>query len=407
MTADYRITGKWSFRVENTDIKVPPPEVFEIRFERHAGLPLLAAEGKWAAGAKLDRLVSFETTLPDALEPASVVVRNASGRIFVRGRDYEIEERWANVGRLEHGGIRPDESVFIDYRCRLLRLDSLFRTPDGSLRYAAGVLASSCPAIPEAAPGEERILNVFLLPQSQQLDENAFFVIHVAELPPPDCSSCRVLLKETFRKLETGGQLRILAWGDSITDAGYYVADADRWQEKFACWLRKRYPKAAIELATIAKGGQNMRWFRNEPAGSQYNYRDKILDSGADLIISEFNNDHGEPVDFLEKQYSEVLADFRSKGIEWIILTSNYSSAEWMNFNGEKGPAVEKDNRSGMIFMHDFAVRNRIAFADGAYAFGQIWKLGIPYSTMLTNNINHPDARGMQYLADAIKAIFH
>ena len=127
-------------------------------------------------------------------------------------------------------------------------------------------------------------------------------------------------------------------------------------------------------------------------------------------MISEFNNDCGEKLDFLQEQYSSVLKDFRERNTEWIILSSNYSMPSWMPFPADKqteqGEWLLDDPREAMQFMKRFAAENSLPFADGAREFGRLWKQGIPYTILLTNCINHPDGRGMSFLADAIKPIF-
>lgn len=42
---------------------------------------------------------------------------------------------------------------------------------------------------------------------------------------------------------------------------------------------------------TEAWGGRNTDSYRNEPAGSVHNYKEKVPDLKPDLIVSEFVND--------------------------------------------------------------------------------------------------------------------
>ena len=53
-----------------------------------------------------------------------------------------------------------------------------------------------------------------------------------------------------------------------------------------------------------------------------------------------------------------------------------------------------------------FATQNRIALADASRRYGRLWRQGLPYSTLLLNSINHPDARGMKLFADALMELF-
>ena len=47
-----------------------------------------------------------------------------------------------------------------------------------------------------------------------------------------------------------------------------------------------------------------------------------------------------------------------------------------------------------------------MALADASRRYGRLWRQGIPYSTLLLNSINHPDARGMKLFADALMELF-
>ena len=47
-----------------------------------------------------------------------------------------------------------------------------------------------------------------------------------------------------------------------------------------------------------------------------------------------------------------------------------------------------------------------VNLADASLRYGRLWRQGIPYNTMMKNNINHPDARGMRIFADSLIALF-
>ena len=47
-----------------------------------------------------------------------------------------------------------------------------------------------------------------------------------------------------------------------------------------------------------------------------------------------------------------------------------------------------------------------VALAVSALQTYRMWRQGIPYSTLMLNAINHPDARGMSLFADSLMALF-
>jgi hypothetical protein len=53
-----------------------------------------------------------------------------------------------------------------------------------------------------------------------------------------------------------------------------------------------------------------------------------------------------------------------------------------------------------------FAAKHNVALADAARRYGRLWRQGIPYSTLMLNSINHPDARGIKIFADALMELF-
>ena len=103
----------------------------------------------------------------------------------------------------------------------------------------------------------------------------------------------------------------------------------------------------------------------------------------------------------MERTYGDAyLAQFEKKGIEWIILTPHYSRLEQMKFISQKG--CDDDTRPYVSCLRDFARKHDIALADASKRWGRLWRQGIPYMTLLCNDINHPDPRGLAIFADAL-----
>ena len=208
-----------------------------------------------------------------------------------------------------------------------------------------------------------------------------------------------------MEKLRSGQPLRILAWGDSVT-VGTYLPDWEhqRWQEQFVTRLRTRFPKAQIELVTEAWGGRNTGSYLAEPPGSEHNYGEKVLARKPDLIVSEFVNDAGMNEAQVEQHYGKLLADFKAIGAEWIILTPHYVRPDWMGLTQEL--EIDDDPRAYVKGLRQFAAKHQLALADASLRYGRLWRQGIPYSTLMLNSINHPDARGMSLFADSLIGLF-
>ena len=123
-----------------------------------------------------------------------------------------------------------------------------------------------------------------------------------------------------------------------------------------------------------------------------------------DLVVMEFVNDSWMKPENVEGDYSQILADFRERGMEWIICTPHYVRADWMGLSSEKG--IDEDPRPYVQGLRAFAKKHGIALADASFYYGQLYRQGIPYSTLMMNNINHPDRFGMSLFADALMKLF-
>ena len=324
--------------------------------------------------------------------------------LFTKGVDYEIDLNWGTFGRLADSRIKPDQAVFASYRHAQMRLDAVVLTAEGRMVVRQGEPRAAAPAAPQVSAGERHLGNIYLPGFVARLEpEHLFPILEQAYPEPPKSENATVT--RLVRRLNSGQPLRILAWGDSVTD-GAYLPDknTERWQEQFAARLRERFPKAHIELITQAWGGRNTGSYLAEPPGSPHNYRETVLAVKPDLIISEFVNDAGLKPAQVEERYAKLLADFQAIGAEWIILTPHYVRPDWMGLTRERD--IDDDPRPYVEGLRQFAAKHDVALADASLRYGRLWRQGIPYSTLLVNAINHPDARGMRIFADALMALF-
>ena len=312
------------------------------------------------------------------------------------------------MGRLADGKIGATTPIYVSYAYGKMRLDAVVLTADKKIELRKGESHVSIPKAPATAQGETRLANIWVTARLTRLTEaNLFPVLETACPEPPKASPtpAEKCVPKTLAKLNAGGKVTVLAWGDSVTDAGYLPdAKANRWQEQFASRLRARYPKAEIVLMSQAWGGRNSDSFRNEPPGSPHNYKEKVLDLKPDLIVSEFVNDAGFNEATVYQRYGRIRDEFKGVGAEWIILAPHYVRPDWMGLASEKN--IDDDPRPYVKALRKFTAENGVALADGSLRYGRLWRRGIPYSTLLMNNINHPDPFGMGLFADALMALF-
>jgi lysophospholipase L1-like esterase len=352
-----------------------------------------------------------ETTTPHLFVPESLVLRagpELDAPVFRRGEDYEADVTWGTIGRCTNSAIKEGQPVYASYRHAQLRIDAVVLTRTGRVELRQGEPRSAAPLPPELARGERRLANIWLPGRLDRLAPEHLFPVLETAYPEPRKAKptpAEQLCPKAMKKLRSGELLRILAWGDSVT-VGTFVPDWEhnRWQEQFVARLKARFRHARIELLTEAWGGRNTASFLAEPPGSPHNYREKVLALKPDLIISEFVNDGGLSSAQVNERYGKLWADFQGIGAEWIILTPHYVRPDWMGLNRER--EVDDDPRPYVAGLREFAPQHQIALADASRRYGRLWRQGIPYSSLMLNSINHPDARGMKLFADALMDLF-
>ena len=408
------LAGDWQVNVAAdgvaATVTVDGPETVKVAEERIGKLPVFNPKAaQYARGAKLAGVRAQECSVRHAMDPDSLLVRAAPGAVpFVRGKDYEAELTWGCVGRLEGGAIAAEAPVVVSYAYGTMRLDAVTLTADKKIVLRKGAPHVSLPEAPALAAGETRLANIWVTARLRKLSEtNLFPVLEAAYPEPPKTAptAAEKLIPKTLAKLAAGGKVHLLAWGDSVTADGFLPdPEKDRWQAQFVRRLRARYPKAEIVLTTEAWGGRNTDSYRNEPPGSVHNYKEKVLDAKPDLIVSEFVNDAGFNEAAVFQRYGRIRDEFNAIGAEWIILTPHYVRPDWMGLAAEKG--IDDDPRPYVTALRKFAQENNLALADASLRYGRLWRQGIPYSTLMMNNINHPNPFGMGIFADALMALF-
>lgn len=412
--ASFTLAGDWAVQVSvpgaaTQVLNVAPPLIRSVTAEKHATLPLFNPQaGGWARGARLEGLRSQETTSPYLLDPASFALRagpSPESLLFTSGVDYELDPVWGTFGRLPGSRIAADQPVYATYRHAQMRLDAVVLTAAGKIALRPGEPRAAAPSLAALAPGDRHLGNIYLPRGIAKLETDHLFPILESAYPEPPRGPRHPVIERLVRRLQAGQPLRILAWGDSVTDATYLPdRDTQRWQEQFVVRLRQQYPQARIEMLTQAWGGRNTGSYLAEPPGSPHNYKETVLAVKPDLIISEFVNDSGLTPPRVEERYAKLLADFQAIGAEWIILTPHYVQPERMAFTRER--EIDQDPRPYVEGLRQFTAKHNVPLADASLRYGRLWRQGIPYNTLLLNAINHPDARGMRLFADALMALF-
>ena len=395
-------TKKRELRIGTEKLALPDaPKIRKIRNEGYENLPLYDEHAQgWQSGRKLLALQMYECCITGTLVPDSLRLK-AGGKVMSPGMDFRVNDFWGTIGRIEGGRILPKEQVRVSYSCFGSRIDSVIRTGK-KLAIVKGRESIVYPAIPRIPEDAVRIANLYWHGDCSVLTEDLIYPITETEFPA-DLIPVSYRPEHTIRKLKEGKQVRILAWGDSVTECAYFYPECS-WQNQFVSRLRKKYPKAKIELLTEGWGGRTTTSFLQVPPGEPHNFKENVIHPQPDLIISEFVNDAGQSEKAWKRNYPEILQAFRKIRAEWIILTPHYTRPDWMGFSNSKN--CDDDPRPFVKFLRDFAKKHKIPLADASRYWGRLYRQGIPYENLYSNGINHPLKFGLSLFADALMKLF-
>lgn len=401
--------GKGQRRVtKEALITVSPATLVKVRDEKYENLPLFEANAApWNRGAKLRQLITFETTAAGMLVPGSLVVKTGMGVTtrYMSGVEYAVETQWATLGRLP-GGIPEGQTVWADYDCGWGRLDSLVVDPKGIVTLYRGTPHNATPVPPTLPKDSWTLANLWIPGRLPKLTTENLYPILEPEYPAPKragAPSAATLLPKTWEKLNKGEALHILAWGDSVTAGGQASDAAHQYQSRFVAMLQKQFPKANITLTTAGWGGRTSDSFLKEPPGAEFNFDKRVIEPHPDLIVMEFVNDAYMTPEVVEAKYSYLQKRFAEIGAEWTILTPHYVRPDWM---GATSVRVETDPRPYVAGVRQFAAKHNVALADASLRWGHLLKEGIPYITLLSNSINHPNDQGHELFALSLMELF-
>ncbi|MDO4629436.1 MAG: GDSL-type esterase/lipase family protein [Planctomycetia bacterium] len=410
--AKMELLGDWKVRVEyagkTADFDISPAYLTMVTDEKLNALPIFNPNGPdWRKAMPFPGVNAQECAVRYAYLPGSASIKSAkTGEagciVFEEGKDYQIYDAWGNVGRLEGGRIAENMPVFVSYQYGKMRIDAVVLTADGTMKVVEGESHVSTPTIPEVKSDEKLIATVWISGRIEKLTEKNLFPLSKVRAYTPMFLAKDAVAK-TYGKLVRGERVRILAWGDSVTACGY-LPDEDRWQCQFVSRLQKQFPNAEIELIHEGWGGMGSQTYWQAAVGTPKNYQEHVLGVQADLVVLEFVNDAWMNPEMVEKYYAPILKDFQERGIEWILCTPHYVRADWMGLESENG--VDDDPRPYTLGLREFGRKHGVAVADAAFYYGQLYRQGIPYSTLMVNNINHPNREGMKLFADALMKLF-
>jgi len=384
-------------------VDIQPPEIFHVLNERHSGLSVFDEKaGGWRKGARLRRVIAQECTATGLVDPESIKVRPGPGEPpFTLGVDYAIDGFWATVGRLEGGAIGAGQEVCIDYDYRLSRIDTICADAAGKLTVVQGEAAVALAIPPPLPDGKTAIANIYMRGGIRKIDREHLYPIQPAKFAAP-APVAEKLLPKTLAKLRAGQPVTIVAFGDSVTNGGGVEKAEDWYQNQFLVRLQERFPQADIRMLTAAWGGASSKRYLEAPRGGEHDFVRDVLEPNPDLVTIEFVNDAYLDEAGVARHYAGIVEQIRGVGAEIVLITPHLVRPDWM---GVESTMFTEDPRPYVKGLKAFAAENKIALADASARWLRLRVQGIPYQTLLANDINHPDKRGHAIFAEALMAL--
>jgi lysophospholipase L1-like esterase len=425
----YKVTGAApaTLRVETAtgarEIAVPPLARIRVTGEvvsadDRARWPILPLRSRTAGDAGV-------WPVPGAVRIRTLRVRRAgaSGKpvCLRRGRDYTLDAPFAGITPRQ--GVGADVYV-LDYEMRLQRVDVL-AVKEGELRLFTGGEALVTPRWPRLPPGWTGLARVHGR-FCDTLEADAVFPIARAEhgrlintpvlsdqaarMPggvqpddPPDAdsplwtealdydrhviASAAALgrLREGFRAAR---EYSLVFFGDSITQGGDVPPDW-RWTARFGRHLTAYAAGRAMRCVNAGLGGTS------SSVGRERFERDVLVRRpNAVTILFALNDKKLDDRTFVANHEFFIEA-LRARNAEPVLFTSNMNTAIWMN---------GLDHAQQRIV--DFCRKHDLICLDAYSLWKSLPAFGIPYESLLSNGINHPDGVAAGVFFELLKRAF-
>lgn len=405
--------GRWALKVDSgacsidgRSVTIPAPVVLD-----EVPVPSVPVVGERAVltddpprsfdhGTRLKGLISDVTTLPGALDPASLKVWSAAApprTAYLPGVDYLVSPEWGEISRKPGGHITAGQPVFVDYRVRQLRLDTVEVTDAGKVELKRGTPSVTAPSPAAVDTGCLPLTHVFLSYGADRLDRSAVFPIGPAFPPPTEAErkAMELSVARTRARLQSNGKVTIVFWGDSVTAGGSASTPAKRFPDLVAAGLREEFKGATVNLVNAGIGGSNI----DERLPSLQN---DVLSHHPDLVVVEFVNDMGLSPATIRKDYTQAIRELKASGSEVILTTPHFTMPEMMKIR----TLHDRDPRPGVAVLREVAREQNVGLADVSRRWEHLAVEGTPYVALLYNGINHPDDRGHEIYAKSIEAFF-
>jgi hypothetical protein len=380
-------------------IPTAPLDVVAVSGETVTIAPVPPA--RWDAGTPLAQVCNIApgvgVPVPHALVRGSLVLR-CDGRVLVAGVDYLVDETWATVGVGDASWPLAGVAVDASYEVALTRLDAVVMDGGGGTEVLIGTPRLTCPQPPPLRSGDRQVATLL----TSQLAVGRAFPVD-GRAPSTPLATTVDAFPDLRRRLACGEALRIVCWGDSVTE-GAEASDPSRsYTALLQAGLQQRHPDAAVSVEPVAVGGSiSAQWLEPErwpvhPRAAECDFR-RVIDSGVDLVTIEFVNDCQLDAETFDRVYGRIAELLTGAGVAVIAITPHRTCFEVNSVEDLLVP----DARPYVGMLRRWALQHGFGIADASARWDALAGEGLPFTTLLKNGINHPDDRGHRIFAEEL-----
>lgn len=366
--------------------------------------------GAWGLASRYDDDGSlilgglFRQVLPGTVR----VVSAEDGTEYVAGRDFQVNEEWAQVANVGGRLGEPGAGMLrIEARVALQRIDLVQADGGGMVTVKRGVSRLVCPERPVPDEGCRPLAGLYVAPWKRAgkwcvMPQDILPIRAVPEVAPIAPGA----VERTLGKLRRGEAVTLAFLGDSITlgaEAGRWWDDASTtWRGRVLDGLRQRFPKATVREVQAFQGGRGIEYGLDV-------FEKAVRPEAPDLLFLQIGiNDASDPagtghpavpVEEFAGHFDRLVGTAREAGMEVVILTT-------MQYNPFDASGTARRWPDYVAAQKDVAGRHGAGVADTLAAWMAQEDDGVPPFSQLHNWINHPGTRGHALFASVVLRFF-
>ncbi len=203
-------------------------------------------------------------------------------------------------------------------------------------------------------------------------------------------------LSRTKAKLQRGENVKVVAFGDSITAGGEASEPSLIFWQRWTDALQQKYPRAKLEAINGATGG-------DRTSEGVARVQEKVINQHPDLVLIGFGmNDHniggfGTPLESFSQNLAMMIDRIQKETGAEIILYSTFPPNPKWHYGSHNMAAYA-------LATEKIAREKDCAYADVFHDWIAIEAKKKP-EDLLGNNINHPNDFGHALYVDALRAV--